>query len=495
MAKDETLVPQFSLGQPPTRTGLGGLPMTTTVIIAVGFFLFLFAQLVGQGPFGFLVILPVTGLVALIVTVQWANRSLATTMRMVIQHASRKSAREDYYLSGENSRVPGGCHRLPGVLARTYCVSGVDSDNQPFAAIVDRPARTATVAFDVQLTGQTPMTQQERNAKTAEWSRWLSLLSLSGDIESAVTVVAVRPGTGQLVAQEVESIVVEGVPQVAAQVLHEAGQVLSSGVPEILTHIAVTIKIDGDALTDGSFMDQLATRLPGLYRSLSWAGMIASPMDEEALVGRIHGFYNPASEADFEVLEIAGLRHDLPWQEAGPGFAHHAADHYAHEGCTSVTWEMKDAPRSTFEDTLLTGLLAPHPRIQRKRVALVYRPIEAGKGVSRVESEHRDALVAANSSKKIRSANAELRLEHTDAARRAQARGAQLGLYSLFVTATAAPDEDLERIKHDVQQLGAGASVRLSLMNRQHDTGFVASCGVGQLPWAKETIAPAKSLA
>lgn len=331
------------------------------------------------------------------------------------------------------------------------------------------------------------MTQGERNTKTAEWSRWLSLMSLSGDIESVTTVVATRPGTGQLVAQEVDSIVAEGVPPIASQIMREAGEQLATGVPEILTHIAITVRVDGETLPDATFMDQLATRIPGWYQQLSWAGIIASPMDEEEIVARVHAFYNPAAEADLETLEVTGKSHGMGWVDAGPSVAVATPSTYFHDGCASVSWEMKDAPRSTFEDTLLTNLMAPHPRAIRKRVALVYRPYEAGQGVSKVESEHRDAMAAANSSKKIQSANAGLRLEHTEAARRAQARGAQLGRYSLFVTATVDDLTSRARVAHEVEQLAAGASVRLQVMRRQQDTGFVTSCGVGQVPWTKET--------
>lgn len=487
MAEHDITVPQYSLGQPPRRTGLGGMSMTTTAIIAVGFMTFLLAQFAGAGFKVGLIILLVTAVVAGLVTFQWGNRSLATMARMAMQHRTRRRRGEDVYISGEMSKVPGGFHRLPGTLARTYLVDGVDSDHQEFAAIVDAPARTATVLFDCQMTGQTPMTQQERNMKTAEWARWLALLSLSGDIEHVATVVAVRPGTGQLVAQEVEAIVADDVPPVAAQIMAEAGQMLSVGVPEVVSHIAVTFHVDGEALKEGGFIDSLATRLPGLYRQLGWAGIIAAPMGADATVARVHQFFNPPSEPDFEELDVMGLPHGMDWENAGPGYARTKAGRYEHEGCTSVSWEMRDAPRSTFEDGLLTGLLSPHERVERKRVAVIYRPYEAGKGVSRVEGEHRDAMVAANSSKSIRSANAELRLEHTDAARRAQARGAQLGRYSLFVTATVTDREQLERVEHDIVQLGAGASVRLQPMTRQQDTGFITTCGVGQVPWQKET--------
>ena len=159
----EVAVPQYSLGQPPRRTGLGGMSMVTTGVVATGFMTFLIAQFVGLG-FGLgLVILLITAGVAALVTLEWGNRSLACMARMAIQHASRRRSGENVYLSGELSKVPGGFHRLPGALARTYLVNAVDSDHKPFAAIVDAPARTVTVMFDCQMTGQTPMTQEERN--------------------------------------------------------------------------------------------------------------------------------------------------------------------------------------------------------------------------------------------------------------------------------------------------------------------------------------------
>jgi len=483
----EVTVPQYSLGQPPRRTGLGGLSMTTTAIVAVGFLTFLLIQFTGLGLGLGLVVLAITAVIAGLVTLKWGNRSLATMGRIMRQHRTRRRRGEDVYLSGELSKVPGGFRRLPGSLARTVLAAGIDTDNQEFAAIVDAPARTATVLFDCQMTGQTPMTQEERNTKTAEWSRWLASLSLSGDIEHVVTVVGVRPGTGQLVSQEVDSIVDPQSPPVARKIMQEAGALLSRGVPEIVSHIAVTFHVEGEALKENAFVESLATRLPTLYQQLSWAGIIATPMTKDETVARVHQYYNPPAEADFEELSVMGQTHDIEWENAGPGFARAKTTAYEHEGCTSVTWEMRDAPRSTFEDGLLTGLLAPHERVERKRVALVYRPFEAGKGVGKVEGEHRDAMVAANSSKSIRSANAELRLEHTDAARRAQARGAQLGRYSLFVTATTTDRNEVARMEHDIVQLGAGASVRLQRMNRQQDTGFVTTCGVGQVPWQKET--------
>ncbi len=481
-------IPVFSLGQPSRRTGLGGYSMKTTVVGGIGFVAMLLMFMAGQRTFAFTVIAPITVVLLALVTFRVGGRSVATSLQMMFQDLRRRHRGEDVYIAGRLSQVPGGTYKLPGTLARTELLEGLDGNGNAFGVIYDRPRREATVLLDTQLSGQTAMTQDERNAQTANWGRWLAGLSMPGDIVSAATVVATRPGSGALVRGEVAATVHDEAPWIARQVQAEAAATLVGGVPEIEAHIAVTIKVRGTN-SDEEFLDLLGTRLPGMYEDLQWAGILARPMAATDVIARVHARFCPSTEADLEAMGVQGIEHNLQWEDAGPQIAVTKRGEYCHEQVKSVTWEMGQAPRSTFEDHILQGLIAPHPRVERKRVCLVYRPFDAGKGASKVEAEHKDALVAANSSKKIRSASAELRLEHTEAARRAQARGAQLGQYSLFVTATIDRDGDLRRLRHDVEQLGAGCSIVLRPMTYQQDAGFITSLGVGQIPWSKSSTA------
>lgn len=483
----EHYVPRYSLGEVSKRLGLWGLKRSVTIITTIGLVIFVVANASGL-PFRFGVfILIVTAVVDVLVTLTLKGRTIATFLRMLLQHGARIRLGQDVYLSGEMSKITGGLHRLPGRLARTYLVEGIDADGRPFAAIVDEPTHAVTVMFNCQMTGQTPVNQDERNLKTAEWAKWLSDLSLPGDVKHAAVVVAIRPGTGQLVAQEVESLIADGAPQVAIDVMTEMGYFLSENVPEIVAHIAVTFNVAREDLQENAFLEAVATRLPNLYQSLSWSGILAEPMGYEQVVGRVYQFFNPPTEPELEELEILALDHGLAWEDIGPGYARAGWDTYEHDGCTSITWEMSEAPRFDFEDTLLTNLFSPYPSIKRKRVVLVYRPFAAGKGVRKVEQEHIDALGALTSSKKKQKARDELRYEKTDQARQAQARGAQLGRYSLFVTATVTDREELKRVEHDVDQLGSGVSVGLRKMTMQQDTGFYTTLGVGHVPWDRDT--------
>ena len=484
---DQVEATVYALGQPSRRTGLGGYSMKATIVGGAGAMAFLLFQLIGLTYIGLTVILPVTAVLIVLVNVTISGRSIGQILQMTAQDLSRNFKGENIYVSGPSSKIPGGQCRLPGGLARTELLTGVDAVGRDFGLIYDRPRREATVLLDCQFSGQTAVTQEERNQMTANWGAWLSGLSMSGDVIAAVAVVSTRPGTGQLIAKEVQSTVQSDAPWIAQQVMEEATEFLSKGVPEVDAHIALTFSVSVTDSEDTSFIDLLSTRLPALYEDLSWAGVQASPMDQAAIVARAHTFFNPASEPDFEELEVNGVEHGLTWLDAGPLHARTLRDRYVHDGVSSVTWEMADAPRSTFQDTLLGPLLVPYARVRRKRVAVVYRPFDAGVGAAKVEAEHRDALVAANSSKKVRAAAAEGRVEHTDNARRSHAKGAQLGRYSLFVTATIGDDEQLRRVTHDVERLGAQANIRLRSMKRQQDAGFVVSAGLGQLPWLKSS--------
>lgn len=485
MSQSQSERPTYTLGQPAARTGLGGLPMTTTIVLFIGMLLFIIFSMVGATKFAFFGVIPLTILSALITYIKRAGRNVADIAQIIIQDLLRNRRGEDVYLSGGFSTIQGGTHRLPGILAATRLVESSDLQGNPIAFIVDENFSEVTFILDAQLSGQAAVTQDERNILTASWGQWLAGLSLPGDIRSASITVETHPSSGELLREEVTRSVSPDAPALAKQIMFEAADQLSAGLPELSAHIAVTIRIPRDQLHDDSFVDPLLSRLSSFIEPLAWAGILARAMSAEEVIARVHSAYNPASEADFELLAVRGHEHGLRWEDAGPLSASTHRSSYHHDGVVSRTWEMIRAPRASFEDRLLTRLLSPHPHLPRKRVTLVYRPFEAGVGARRVEAEHQDALVALNSGRGVASARAEVRLEMTQASRRAQARGAQLGRYSLFVTVTVDDEEKLPAVTNDINQLSATSAIGLRPATRQQDTAFAVALGIGQAPWIR----------
>lgn len=240
-------------------------------------------------------VLPASLVAVVVVSMSWGGRTLAQHVQMRWQYHRKVARGEHEYVSGGLSRMPGGQHRLPGLLARTEIIAATDGGGRDFAIIVDRPRREATVVFDCQLSGQTAMMQEERNAMTASWGRWIAGLSLSGDVLGTSVSVGVRPGSGELVRREVDSIMEDSAPWLARKIMEDAAEYLSVGIPEIDAHVAITIKLDAEGLKEDAFISNLATRVPTWGEDLSWAGMLATAMDEPALVARVHQGFNPAA--------------------------------------------------------------------------------------------------------------------------------------------------------------------------------------------------------
>lgn len=393
------------------------------------------------------------------------------------------------YVSGPDSKVPGGRFAAPGPLARIELVESVDSAGNAYAIAVDRPNNRATVFFDCQLTGDVDRTIAERDQNTADYGRFMAGLSLSGDVVSDVTVISHRPATGQLAEQEVSAQLDPNSPELARRIQAEAAAELSTAGAELECHKAITFAIDRTEKLDDSFIDNLNYLIPNIYPELAWAGIIAAPMDYEAVVSRVHSFYDPSTEPLFESLRVEGRSHGLSWHDVGPGYADASDSVYCHENCRSMTWEMVEAPASTFEDRVLRPLAQPNVNIPRGRLALIYFPISSERGSKIVEREHKDALVGMNSSKSITKTSATIRAEETDQARREVGRGAQMGLYSLMYTATLGPDDDARRVSSAVRQAASQASIRLEPYKGMHDAGFAITAGIGVTSSGLNTVA------
>ena len=88
---DQVDVPVYALGQPSRRTGIGGFSMKTTIVLGTGFIGFLVCQLGGLQKIGFLVVLPVTAIIALLVSVNIGGRSVAQVFEMTFQDWRRRA--------------------------------------------------------------------------------------------------------------------------------------------------------------------------------------------------------------------------------------------------------------------------------------------------------------------------------------------------------------------------------------------------------------------
>ncbi|MGP9725371.1 SCO6880 family protein [Corynebacterium sp. AOP40-9SA-29] len=474
----------YTLGRKSERNFIGRLPARTAIVLGSGLVLFLPSMFLGQIKFAVLTLVITAGVAAL-VHFKPGGRSLPERTRIRVESRWRSSTGEDTFLSGPDSKIPGGQYRLPGALSATEMIETTDAVGRTYGIIVNPLDKTATVLLTGQLTGDVLRSVEEQDMRIAQWGRCEALWSQNTELESVVSVVDTRPATGMLVAREVDTIIDKDAPAPARDIMYEKAAVLHQGVQELDFHAAFTVKVPMSHRQDYSFAEQLSYQVPEFYRPLAWAGIDARPMTSDEISATAHSYFTPGSEADFEQLRVQHHGHGMAWRDAGPSTAAALQQWYFHDGAYSRTWEMREGPKATFEQNHLAPLLRPHDRVLRKKVALVFRPYAPGEAQNLVDAEHKDAMVGVNNGKGIKSADAQLRLEATEAARQALARGAQYGRRSLYVSATAMPDEDRRAITADIKAMAAQCSIKLTPMDRMTDAAFVFSCGLGALPFGK----------
>ena len=160
-------------------------------------------------------------------------------------------------------------------------------------------------------------------------------------------------------------------------------------------------------------------------------GGSAYPLSAERIAEVVRVAYDPAVAADVLSARAQHGGTGLEWEDAGPAAAVETVDAYQHDSGVSRTWMLTLAPRGTVRSGVLRGLLEAAPGTRRKRVALLYRPIDPATSARIVEADRRSAQFMATSGRGMVQARASFR----GAGGRADSRGGGVGRGSRGVLA------------------------------------------------------------
>jgi hypothetical protein len=201
-------------------------------------------------------------------------------------------------------------------------------------------------------------------------------------------------------------------------------------------------------------------------------------MSAAELCETIRTAYDPAAQATFDDARANGTVAEVAWQDVGPVAADAAFGSYRHDSGCSITWAMNEAPRGNVPSDILARLLRPHPEIDRKRVTLLYRPLDSAKAARIVESDHRDAEATVRNAKRPTS---RMLSERKSAAATAseEAHGAGLLSFGLLITATAPDPDRLDAAKRAVEQLAPSARIRIRPAYGYQEAAFAAALPLG----------------
>lgn len=400
-----------------------------------------------------------------------------------------KSGGWHLYRSGPLGIAARGSFQLPGLLAASRVVEAEDSYGRPFAMVVLPSVGHHTVVFECGADGAALVDQDQVETWVAYWGQWLASLAFEPGLVSASVTIETAPDLGHRLFQEVNSNVSADAPELARQVLADIVRNYPAGSAQVSSRVAVTYAAAPRPGVKRRSVSEMAreigTRLPGLTQQLAMTGAgAARPMNAAQLADAVRVAYDPAAQALIERANSTGGSRQT-WDNAGPAGHQESWDHFRHDSGLSITWGWSEAPRGVVLSNVLSGLLAPHHDIARKRVTLVYRPHDPATAARIVERDRKDARF------RITGANAAARdaiaVAAADQTAREEARGAGVERFSMLVTATVlTTDKDpedtraaLDAAAAAIDVLAPPARVQLRRMFGAQSSGFAACLPLG----------------
>ncbi|AEF43107.1 SCO6880 family protein [Hoyosella subflava] len=474
----------------PRSAGVWGATFGTTMVVLAAFVFWFLAGLI----FGFLVtvaggLLSAIVIAPLLVVHDGRSGYERLLMRWQFWRASRRG--EHVYSSGPFSRIPGGRYRLPGVLADTELVEGVDDQNRRFGMIHMPDKHLSTIVLEAFPQGAEAFDQATIDNAVGQWARLLSAAGSDGDIAALVAVVETLPETGIELYETVAANVRVDAPQLARDSMYELATGLISGGVRLTARIAVTFVAQTEERRADPLEQavEIGRRLGGLTGMAARAGVPCTPMPAEDIAAFVRRSYEPGALGDIETGLYSEAGTGVAWADAGPRTQIEERDRLLHDGAVSVTWEMREAPKDAVTEDVLYQLLQPDSRLPIKRVALIYRPHSAGDAAELVDKDYKDALTARSSARGIASAQAELDVASTEQARIEKARGHGLTRFGILITVTQPhEDADVPRVDEIVRDLSKQCSLAVRRSFCWQAPAFAASLGVGVIPPEHSTI-------
>lgn len=427
---------------------------------------------------------------AVLAAVLWAmtrqdkhGRSLMTRFSVRWAFARASKARTNLYRSGPLGSTPWGTNQLPGIAAQTELSEWHDSWSRPFGMIHMPWKNHFTIVFQGEPDGASLVDQSQVDLWVANWGQWLNALGSEPGVVAASVTIETAPDSGARLRREVQAASDPNAPELAKAVLRQIVADYPRGSATVKALIAITfrgqMREGGQKRSVNDVATDLASRIGNLSQQLSSTGAGAvRPLSAQEICEFVRVAYDPAAadaiaEARAEKEAIA-----LDWGNVGPVGADTGWNFYRHDSGYSRTWQMSQAPRGEVYENILQRLLEPSPMVDRKRVTLLYRPIEPGRAAQLVETDLRQAGVRVSSTKNP-SQRVMTERRSAEATAREEARGAGLVNFGMVVTATVMDERDMPDAAAAIENLSASARLFLRPMNGAQDSGFAASLPLG----------------
>lgn len=467
----------------PASAGLFGLGTLGTYGLMIGLVAVVFTVMVADlltaaVVFGILVLLS-----SALVVRDAHGRNALSRMAARLGWWRTRSAGAHLYRSGPLGRALWGSYQLPGILAPTRLSEHRDSYGRPFALLYTPAVGTYSVVIGTEPDGASLVDQEQIDHWVADWGHWLAGLGNEVGVEATAVTIETAPDSGSRLRQEVETNIDDDAPEFARAMLREAAAGYPVGSSTVKAYVSVTFsaapRAGGKRRTADEMGRELASRLPGLTASLQETGAGAThPLSAQEVCEIVRIAYDPATAPLVDEAHAAGEWPQIAWTDVGPSAAETSWSSYRHDSGHSCTWAMSAAPSGVVQSGVLSRLLAPHPDIARKRVTILYKPIDAARAAAMVEADLRAAEFRQTASKKPAARDtAAVNAAASTAAE--EASGAGLVNFGMLITATVLDQAREADARAAVDNLGTMARLRIRPVYGAQDSAFAAALPLG----------------
>ncbi|GAB3918925.1 hypothetical protein GCM10011575_28960 [Microlunatus endophyticus] len=467
----------------PTSAGLLGLGSLGTALLLGGLIVIVFTVMIAGILPAVIMAAALAGVLLLLLTKDKHGKSLVARGAAHLGWSATRSRGSHLYRSGPLGSTVWGTCQLPGLAAATRLSEHTDSYGRPFALLHTPATGSYSVVIGTEPDGAALVDQEQVDIWVAEWGHWLANLGDETGVEAAAVTIETAPDSGSRLRREVELQTDPDTPPFARAVLAETVASYPEGSSTVKAYVSVTFasltRAGGKKRSREEMARELASRMAGLTASLQATGAgAAHPLSAQELCETVRIAYDPAAAMLIDEAHAAGDVPQILWTDAGPTATQASWDGYRHDGGFSCTWAMTQAPRGLVQSGVLARLLAPHRGIARKRVTLLYRPIDAARAAAMVEADLRAAEFRQTSNSKP-AARDVLAVRAAAATASEEASGAGLVNFGMLVTATVVDAGQFADARAAVDNLSATARVRLRPVYGSQDSAFAAALPLG----------------
>ncbi|WP_328989836.1 hypothetical protein OG394_26715 [Kribbella sp. NBC_01245] len=466
----------------PASAGIAGMGALGTGLMMGGLVMMIIAMMAGGMKAAIVVAVLVGVMLLMLMTKDKHGKSALQRMSTRIGWQRAVMTKQNIYRSGPLGRTAWGKFQLPGLAAASQLSEYQDSYGRPFALLYYPSTRHFTIVINAEPDGASLVDEDQVDVWVAHWGQWLASLGHEPGIIAASVTVESAPDTGTRLRREVSHNMAADSPAIARAMLTEVVQSYPEGSALVSARVALTFKgVDrnGKKRKEDDVGRELASRLPALTQSLNSTGAgAARPVTAQELCETVRIAYDPASAVLIDEARSQGMSPELSWTDVGPAGAQAFWDKYRHDTAWSMSWMMTQAPRGEVFSSVLSQLVGPHPDVDRKRVTLLYRPLDAATAARMVEADKRNASFRATSSARP-SARSMAEARAADRTAQEEARGAGLVNFGMVVTGTVMSAEQIPDMVAAIDNLGATARVLLRPAYGSQDSAFAAALPLG----------------